>query len=87
MVTKIAWAKFEAAKRRLYYSLLGFGLSVKSKAEDPEVASASNSLPICRTGRFLPVTNLASSQSMWRKQTMPNVNDVGSNCTNPIAPF
>jgi hypothetical protein len=32
---KIAWAKFEAAKRRLYYSLLGLGLSVKSKAEDP----------------------------------------------------
>ena len=26
----------EAAKRRLYYSLLGLGLSVKSKAEDPE---------------------------------------------------
>jgi hypothetical protein len=33
---KIAWAKFEAAKRRLCYSLLGLGLPVKSRAEDPE---------------------------------------------------
>jgi hypothetical protein len=33
---RIAWARFEAAKRRLYYSLLGFGLPVKNKAEDPQ---------------------------------------------------
>jgi hypothetical protein len=33
---KTAWAKFEAAKRRLNYSLLGFGLPVTSKMEDPQ---------------------------------------------------
>lgn len=33
---KMAWARFEAAKRRLNYSLLGFGLPVTSKAEDPQ---------------------------------------------------
>jgi hypothetical protein len=33
---KLAWAKFEAAKRRLNYTLLGLGLPVTSKAEDPE---------------------------------------------------
>jgi hypothetical protein len=33
---KMAWAKFEAAKRRLNYSLLGFGLPVTSKTDDPE---------------------------------------------------
>ena len=33
---KVAWAKFEAAKRRLNYSLLGLGLPVRSKVEDPE---------------------------------------------------
>ena len=33
---RTAWAKFEAAKRRLNYSLLGFGLPVRSKAEDPQ---------------------------------------------------
>lgn len=31
-----AWEKLEAAKRRLIYSLLSFGLPVKSKDEDPE---------------------------------------------------
>lgn len=33
---RIAWAKFETAKRRLNYSLLGFGLPVLSKADDPQ---------------------------------------------------
>jgi hypothetical protein len=33
---RLAWAKFEAAKRRLNYSLLGFGLPVRSKLEDPK---------------------------------------------------
>ena len=34
---KMAWAKFEAAKRRLNYSLLGFGLPIPSKVEDPQI--------------------------------------------------
>ncbi len=34
---KMAWAKFEAAKRRLNYSLLGFGLAIPSKVEDPQI--------------------------------------------------
>ncbi len=33
---KMAWTKFEAAKRRLNYGLLGFGLPVTSKTDDPE---------------------------------------------------
>jgi hypothetical protein len=34
--TREAWARMEAAKRRLIYSLLCFGLPVSDKAEDPQ---------------------------------------------------
>ena len=34
--TREAWARMEAAKRRLIYSLLCFGLPVSEKAEDPQ---------------------------------------------------
>ncbi len=36
---RVYWAKIETAKRRLVYSLLRFGLPIKTKAEDPEAGA------------------------------------------------
>jgi len=74
-----AWQKMEIAKHRLVYSLLRFGLPVKSRAEDPEhglcfdFVSSFDALPLgtkTHTGHEggMITINLAEADSVQREQ-------------------
>ena len=79
---KVAWAKFEAAKRRLNYSLLGLGLPVRSKVEDPEnglfyeFLADSPGSPVMTGHDFGVITiNLAEADDAERERRRVQLNE------------
>lgn len=72
---KNAWAKFEAAKRRLNYTLLGFGLPIISKAVDAkegllyEFKADAAGVPVLTGHEFGVITiNLAEADDAEREK-------------------
>jgi len=79
---KVAWAKFEAAKRRLNYSLLGLGLPVRSKVEEPEnglfyeFLADSPGSPVMTGHDFGVITiNLAEADDAERERRRVQLNE------------
>jgi len=72
---KIAWARFEAAKRRLNFSLLGFGLPLENKIIDPlqglsyEFKADAPRVPVLTGHEFGVITiNLAEADDAEREK-------------------
>jgi len=70
-----AWAKFEAAKRRLNYSLIGLGLPLTTRAEDPqnglayEFKADSPGVPVLTGHEFGVITiNIAEADDAEREK-------------------
>jgi hypothetical protein len=79
---KVAWVKFEAAKRCLNYSLLGLGLPVRSKVEDPEnglfyeFLADSPGSPVMTGHDFGVITiNLAEADDAERERRRVQLNE------------
>ncbi len=86
---QLAWAKLEAAKRRMVYTVLGLGLQPVPKAAEPWNRLAFEFLRtrprVIRVGS-LPDTTTGSSSSISRKPTTSNARSSVCDSTSRIAP-